>query len=266
MNDVELGLVVRAIRRRLGLRQLDVARRADVHRSTVGLLELGGAGQVSLDLTRRIMNALGGRVDVRPMWRGPHLEGCSTRITRVSLRRGKRGSSAGAGWLVPRSATADTESEGASTCSRGIRAAGSWPWARSRRTWSTRRTCWAARREGQARADDRRGRWMARRGRRRAHPALQGSADRSAPRGEADAAVQPIRHDRTRCNGLAASTDRGSPAQRPAHLLRLVTWRRDPRRTDGARAGGRQATTDERRGECCGPDERASRGTRTVQR
>lgn len=74
MNDVELGLVVRAIRRRLGLRQLDVARRADVHRSTVGLLELGGAGQVSLDLTRRIMNALGGRVDVRPMWRGPHLD------------------------------------------------------------------------------------------------------------------------------------------------------------------------------------------------
>lgn len=74
MNDVELGLVVRAVRRRLRLRQLDVARRGRVHRSTVGLVERGGSGRVSLDVLRRIFVALDARLDLRPLWRGPHLD------------------------------------------------------------------------------------------------------------------------------------------------------------------------------------------------
>jgi transcriptional regulator with XRE-family HTH domain len=74
MNDVELGLIVRAIRRRLMMRQADVARRAGVHRSTVDLLERGGAGGLALDVLRRILGALEARLEVRPFWRGPHLD------------------------------------------------------------------------------------------------------------------------------------------------------------------------------------------------
>ncbi len=74
MNDVELGLVIRAVRRRLRLRQLDVARRGSVHRSTVGLVERGGSGRVTLDALRRIFGALDARIDIKPLWRGPHLD------------------------------------------------------------------------------------------------------------------------------------------------------------------------------------------------
>jgi transcriptional regulator with XRE-family HTH domain len=74
MLDGELGRVARVIRHRLGWRQEDVAVRARVHRSTVGKLEAGGAGELGLDMVRRLFHALGARVDVRVLWHGPQLD------------------------------------------------------------------------------------------------------------------------------------------------------------------------------------------------
>lgn len=74
MLDGELGRIARTIRRRQRLRQEDVAARAGVHRSTISILEQGGAGRLSLDVVRRIFDALGGKADVRPWWRGPALD------------------------------------------------------------------------------------------------------------------------------------------------------------------------------------------------
>lgn len=73
-GDVELGLIARALRRRMRWRQVDVAARAGVHRSTVGLIERGGVSGVSVDVLRRVFEAVGGRVDIRPLWRGAQLD------------------------------------------------------------------------------------------------------------------------------------------------------------------------------------------------
>lgn len=45
-----------------------------MHRSTVGLIERGGVSSVSVDVLRRVFEALGGRVDIRPLWRGAQLD------------------------------------------------------------------------------------------------------------------------------------------------------------------------------------------------
>lgn len=74
MLDGELGRIARTIRHRLGWRQEDVAARARVHRSTVGKLEGGGASELNLDTVRRILDALGARLDLRVLWHGPHLD------------------------------------------------------------------------------------------------------------------------------------------------------------------------------------------------
>lgn len=74
MLDAELGRVARAIRHRLKWRQEDVARRARVHRSTVALLEKGGAGDLRVDLARRIFDGLGARLELRALWHGPQLD------------------------------------------------------------------------------------------------------------------------------------------------------------------------------------------------
>ncbi len=74
MLDGELGRIARAIRRRKRLRQQDVARLAGTHRSTISKLEIGGASHLTLRTTRRIFDALGGRLDVRALWNGPQLD------------------------------------------------------------------------------------------------------------------------------------------------------------------------------------------------
>jgi transcriptional regulator with XRE-family HTH domain len=74
VSDVRLGITVRAVRRRLGLRQVDVARRALVSAGIVSRIERGHAGSVSLGMTRRIAEALEIRLDVVAVWRGGELE------------------------------------------------------------------------------------------------------------------------------------------------------------------------------------------------
>jgi transcriptional regulator with XRE-family HTH domain len=74
MTDVMVGLVFRAIRRRRGWRQIDVARRAGVSQQLVSLIEHGRLEQVSLGALRSVARALEIELPLAPRWRGPELD------------------------------------------------------------------------------------------------------------------------------------------------------------------------------------------------
>jgi len=74
MFDQRLGATLRAVRVRRSLRQIDVATRADVSRSTVSRLERGHVGELSLDTIRAVCAALDVRLDLVPRWRGGELD------------------------------------------------------------------------------------------------------------------------------------------------------------------------------------------------
>jgi transcriptional regulator with XRE-family HTH domain len=74
MRDLELGRVVRVLRRRRGWRQQDCATRARVHRSTWSRLERGLLDGLTLQSVRRCLAVLEVRVDVTPRWRGADLD------------------------------------------------------------------------------------------------------------------------------------------------------------------------------------------------
>ncbi len=74
MQDVQLGRVVRALRRRRGWRQSDVAARAGVSRATVSVIERGHLESVSLPALRRCLGALEVRLQFVPQWRGADLD------------------------------------------------------------------------------------------------------------------------------------------------------------------------------------------------
>jgi transcriptional regulator with XRE-family HTH domain len=73
MRDLELGRLVRAIRRRRGWRQLDCATRARVHRATWSNLERGLIDRMTLAGLRRCLAVLEIRLDLVPGWRGADL-------------------------------------------------------------------------------------------------------------------------------------------------------------------------------------------------
>jgi transcriptional regulator with XRE-family HTH domain len=56
------------------MRQLDVARKARLHRSRVSKLERGQAADLHYGELQRIFEALGAKLDSRPLWRGPQLD------------------------------------------------------------------------------------------------------------------------------------------------------------------------------------------------
>jgi transcriptional regulator with XRE-family HTH domain len=74
MDDVAIGRLVGVIRRRLGLRQADVAARADISQQLVSLLETGGLGRLSFSAARGILGALGAELVVTVRWRGSDLD------------------------------------------------------------------------------------------------------------------------------------------------------------------------------------------------
>jgi transcriptional regulator with XRE-family HTH domain len=74
MQDVVVGSVVRAVRRRLALRQCDVAERAGVSQQTVSVIELGRLDEVDLATLRRVCAVLGIQISLAPRWRGPELD------------------------------------------------------------------------------------------------------------------------------------------------------------------------------------------------
>lgn len=65
--------MLRALRRRRGWRQRDVAERAGVSQQQVSVIELGRLGEVDLETLRRVAASLDATVDLAPRWRGPEL-------------------------------------------------------------------------------------------------------------------------------------------------------------------------------------------------
>jgi transcriptional regulator with XRE-family HTH domain len=74
VDDVQVGARIRAIRVRLGLRQIDVAQAARVSQPTISRMERGHLGRLSLETVRAIAAVLEIRIDLVPRWRGGDLE------------------------------------------------------------------------------------------------------------------------------------------------------------------------------------------------
>ena len=70
MTDPQVGRLLAAVRRHLGLRQIDVARVAQVDQKTVSVLERGSLERVSVAAFRRVCAALGIEQSVMVRWRG----------------------------------------------------------------------------------------------------------------------------------------------------------------------------------------------------
>ena len=74
MDDRTVGLVIRALRRRRGWRQVDLATHAGVSQSTVSRIERGWFEDLSLRTVRSVSSALEARVHLAPRWRGAELD------------------------------------------------------------------------------------------------------------------------------------------------------------------------------------------------
>ena len=74
MDDLRLGTRVRAVRLRLGWRQVDVAARAGVSQSTVCRVEHGRLETVQVGLVRRVLRALEIDLALDARWRGGELD------------------------------------------------------------------------------------------------------------------------------------------------------------------------------------------------
>lgn len=74
VDDRTAGLVIRALRRRRGWRQVDLAARAGLSRSAVSRSEHGWIDQLTLRSIRRIFTALEARIELAPRWKGAELE------------------------------------------------------------------------------------------------------------------------------------------------------------------------------------------------
>lgn len=74
MEERRLGLVVRALRRRRGWRQLDLAGAAGVSQSTVSDLERGHLDTLSMRTIKAVLAVLGARLVTDVRWRGGQLD------------------------------------------------------------------------------------------------------------------------------------------------------------------------------------------------
>lgn len=74
MDHVRLGSILRRLRVRAGLRQIDVARRAGVSQPLVSSVECGRLGGVSVTIMERIFGAVGASLESDVRWRGPALD------------------------------------------------------------------------------------------------------------------------------------------------------------------------------------------------
>ena len=74
MDTLRLGRSIRALRRRLGWRQADLAARSGVSQSTISWLERGHAGGTSVDTLHSIARALDADVGLWLRWRGGDLD------------------------------------------------------------------------------------------------------------------------------------------------------------------------------------------------
>lgn len=74
MDRVRLGLALRALRLRRGLRQIDVARPAGVDQSTISLVERGHWDRLAFRTVERIFAGVDARVVTDIRWRGGQLD------------------------------------------------------------------------------------------------------------------------------------------------------------------------------------------------
>lgn len=74
MTDIQLGRILRAVRRRRGRPQHDVASTIGVSQSTLSRIERGHLDQVSLQTLRAVFAALEIRLELVATWRGAELE------------------------------------------------------------------------------------------------------------------------------------------------------------------------------------------------
>jgi HTH-type transcriptional regulator/antitoxin HipB len=70
VNDLQFGSVVRMVRRRRGLSQMELAALSGVSHGTVSLMERGHCETLSLRVVRRVASALEIRLDLQARWRG----------------------------------------------------------------------------------------------------------------------------------------------------------------------------------------------------
>ena len=99
MDPVRFGLAIRALRRRRGWTQAELARRARMSRSAVSRVERGEGDALSVRALTRLCAALGARVSVRALWQGEELDrlldGDHARLVEWVVAR-----LAAAGWMV----------------------------------------------------------------------------------------------------------------------------------------------------------------------
>jgi transcriptional regulator with XRE-family HTH domain len=74
VQDIQVGAVYRAVRRRQGLSQREIAARAGVSQQTVSVIERGRFDEVDLATLRRVGAVLGIDLPFAPRWRGPELD------------------------------------------------------------------------------------------------------------------------------------------------------------------------------------------------
>jgi transcriptional regulator with XRE-family HTH domain len=74
MDPVRFGLGIRALRRRRGWTQDELAARAGVSQSAVSRVERGDAWRLTVRTLNRIAEALGARSSLRLLWRGEDLD------------------------------------------------------------------------------------------------------------------------------------------------------------------------------------------------
>ena len=74
MTDHRVGAAFRAVRRKLGWRQIDVADRARLSRATISRIERNHVETLSLESLRKVGRVLEIRVDLVARWRGGDLD------------------------------------------------------------------------------------------------------------------------------------------------------------------------------------------------
>ena len=74
MDVVRFGLGLRALRRKRGWTQDDLAAKTHVSRTAVWRIERGHADRVAVHVLVRVAAALGARIDVRLLWQGEGLD------------------------------------------------------------------------------------------------------------------------------------------------------------------------------------------------
>jgi transcriptional regulator with XRE-family HTH domain len=74
MDDVRVGRILRALRRRRGWTQKELGRRAKVSQQAISLVERGRGGRLSVETIRRVFAAIDARWEPTVSWRGGDLD------------------------------------------------------------------------------------------------------------------------------------------------------------------------------------------------